>query len=103
MSTDPSTLAVFHNAEKNRFEVTERGLVAKAEYMVTKDARIVFTHTEVPAEWEGKGVGSRLAKTGLTYARDHDLKVMPLCPFIASYVRRHREEYQDLLAPGFNV
>ncbi|MEM6783649.1 MAG: GNAT family N-acetyltransferase [Bacteroidota bacterium] len=103
MSTDPSTLPVVNNVDENRFEVTIDGRVAKAEYMITKDDRIVFTHTEVPKAWEGKGVGSRLAKTGLAYARENALKVMPLCPFIAAYVRRHREEYEDLLAPGFRV
>lgn len=103
MPADPSALPVVHNQEKNRFEVSDDGLVARAEYMTTKDGRIVFTHTEVPPAWEGMGVGSRLAKTGLGYAREQDLKVMPLCPFFASYIRRHREDYQDLLAPGFRV
>ncbi|MEM8600280.1 MAG: GNAT family N-acetyltransferase [Bacteroidota bacterium] len=103
MPTDPSTLPVVQNTDANRFEVSGDGLMAKADYMITKDERIVFTHTEVPRAWEGKGVGSRLAKTGLGYAREQALKVMPLCPFFAGYIRRHREEYEDLLAPGFRV
>ncbi|MEM9997655.1 MAG: GNAT family N-acetyltransferase [Bacteroidota bacterium] len=103
MPADLRSVPVRRNEERNRFELADGDLVAFADYMITKDGRIVFTHTEVPRAWEGQGVGSRLAKTGLAYAREHALKVMPLCPFFAGYIRRHREEYQHLLAPGFRV
>ena len=36
-----------------------------------------------------------------SYAKENSLKVMPLCPFMASFVRRHRDEYANMLAPGF--
>ncbi|HKK74382.1 MAG TPA: GNAT family N-acetyltransferase [Saprospiraceae bacterium] len=94
-------IEVKHHPEAKRFEVSIEDYLAKAEYILTKQ-RIIFTHTEVPNDLEGNGIGAALAKTGLQYARDNKLEVMPLCPFFASYIRRH-PEYKDLLAPGVNV
>jgi predicted GNAT family acetyltransferase len=58
--------------------------------------RIIFVHTEVDDEWEGKGIGSALAKGALDDVRLQNLHMTPQCPFIAAYVRRHRE-YVDLV------
>ena len=54
-------------------------------------------HTEVPAAAEGQGIGSRLAREALEYARREKLKVLAECSFVASYVERH-PEYRSLLA-----
>lgn len=94
---------VIQNSDKNRFEYSVEGRTAVADYMLTKDNRIVLTHTEVPKQFAGQGIGSKLAKAAFAYAKENNLKVLPLCPFMASYVRSHRDEYADLLAPGFNV
>ena len=58
---------------------------------------IVVTHTTVEPEFEGKGVGSQLVRFLLDDARSRSLKVVPLCPFVRSYIRRHGE-YADLVA-----
>ena len=58
--------------------------------------KIIFTHTEVPPELEGHGVGGALARAALTYARKEGLRVVPLCPFIAAFIKRHKE-FQDLV------
>lgn len=57
---------------------------------------ITFTHTVVDPEFEGKGIGSTLAKHVLDDSRAQGLKVVPACKFIASYIARH-SEYQDLV------
>jgi len=57
---------------------------------------MVLVHTEVPESAEGKGVGSALARAALDHARREDLSVVPRCPFMASYIRRH-PEYGDLV------
>jgi uncharacterized protein len=71
------------------------GAVAFAAYAL-HGREIVFTHTEVPAALEGHGVGSRLARAALDDARRRGLAVVPRCPFIAAYIRRH-PEYRDLV------
>ncbi|WPB57412.1 GNAT family N-acetyltransferase [Xylophilus sp. GOD-11R] len=58
--------------------------------------RIVFTHTVVQPEFEGRGVGSALAERALDDARAQGLKVRPSCRFIAAYIERH-PQYADLV------
>jgi predicted GNAT family acetyltransferase len=53
-------------------------------------------HTRVPGELEGQGYGGALAKAALDYARANGLKVIPTCPFVSAYLRRHKE-YADLV------
>ena len=94
--TAPSSLAVRHNLEKERFEIDLRdGCFAIAEYRLYP-GKIAFTHTEVPAAHEGQGLGTRLLSAALAYARQHGLQVIPVCPFFADYILKHPEE-QDLL------
>lgn len=101
MPIDKTNLEVQHNPERKRFEIEVDGHLGIAEYMLAGE-RIVFTHTEVHPALEGQGIASMLAKAGLEYAQTHHLKVMPLCPYIAGYMKRH-PEYHSLLMPGFNV
>ncbi len=83
------------NEERRRFEIDLGDAVAIAEYNLPS-GMIMFTHTEVPPEHEGKGVGSALIRAGLAAARERGLKVIPICPFFAAYMKKH-EEVQDLL------
>jgi predicted GNAT family acetyltransferase len=69
--------------------------MAIAEYILTPD-KIIFTHTEVPEELEGKGIGSALAKYALEAVRGKGRTVFPMCPFFKAYIERHKE-YQSLL------
>ncbi|GAB4427767.1 MAG: GNAT family N-acetyltransferase [Bacteroidia bacterium] len=92
-------VAISNHPDKKRFEARLGADVAVVEYMLTPD-KIVFTHTEVPEAFEGQGVGGKLARTALDWARAEGKMVLPLCPFIRSFVRRHAE-YQDLVMPGF--
>lgn len=71
-------------------------LAGLAAYLLTDNNLIVFTHTEVEAGYEGKGVGSQLARTALDDARTRGLGVVPLCPFIKGWIDRH-PDYADLV------
>lgn len=101
MKIDPNEIKVINNAGRKRFEVRFGEHTAVSEYMRAGD-RIIFTHTEVPKEMEGNGIAGKLAREGLEFAREQNLKVMPLCPYVAGYIRRH-PEYRELLLAGFNV
>lgn len=89
-------ITVVHNKEENRFEAEINGNLASADYYMRGD-RIIFTHTGVPRAIGGQGVASKLIKTALDYARENNLKVVPLCSFVSVYLRRH-PEYQDLVS-----
>lgn len=89
-------LDVRKNPSLNRYEYATNGYVAVADYTVAGDV-VTLTHVIVPAELEGKGIGSGLVKFALDDIRAQGLKVIPQCPFAATYIARH-PEYQDLLA-----
>ena len=78
-----------------RFILEREGHTAVLQYSL-QDGIITFTHTGVPAELEGRGIGSQLAHAGLEYARQNNFKVIPLCWFVSGYIERHTE-YQGLL------
>jgi len=87
---------VLDNADRHRFEVDlGNGAIAVAEYTLRK-GKILFTHTKVPPEHQGKGIGTILVRFALAAARARGLKVVPICPFFAIYIKGHPEE-QDLL------
>jgi predicted GNAT family acetyltransferase len=93
------TLNVVLNEATHRFEAYLDGETAFTEYVLHNGA-MVLPHTVVPPAFEGKGVGSALAKAALGYARDHGLTVKPVCPFIAGYILKH-PEWQDLVDVAF--
>jgi uncharacterized protein len=90
-----SATDVRQNVERSRFELTLEGHTAIAAYTLSGNV-ITFTHTEVPKELGGKGVGSALAQGALDQVRAQGLRVVARCPFIAAYIQKHAA-YQDLL------
>ena len=87
------------NPERHRFEIKLGDAIAIAEYKLPEGI-IMFTHTEVPPDHGGQGIGTALIRAGLKAARERGLKVIPICPFFAAYIQKHPEE-QDLLDPAW--
>ena len=92
-------LPISNNTEAQRFETELGDDRALADYHL-KNNIIIFTHTEVPKAMEGRGVAGKLIKTALETARNESYQVVPLCPFVAAYIKRH-PEYRDLVMPRF--
>jgi predicted GNAT family acetyltransferase len=91
------------SGNKKRFEIHIEGQTAFMDYMISKQHIIFLTHTEVPKALEGQGVGFALASKVLDFVRDSGLKMAPLCPFLAAYLKRHPEKADGILAPGYSV
>jgi predicted GNAT family acetyltransferase len=88
-----TTVTVRHNEAERRYELdTDHGL-AIAVYRQQGD-RTIFTHTEVPRQDEGRGIGSRLVRAALDDTRRRGFKIVPACSFVVAFVRRH-PEYAD--------
>jgi uncharacterized protein len=58
----------------------------------------VLVHTDVAPSAEGQGIGSRLVAGALDDIRSRGLRVVPVCPFVTAYLRRHPEQ-RDLVVP----
>jgi predicted GNAT family acetyltransferase len=86
---------VTDNADQSRFELPVDGNTAVLQYM-ERDGALYLTHTEVPPEMEGRGIGSRIVKHALDEAKRRGMKVAPRCPFVRAYIDRH-PEYASLV------
>lgn len=97
MDISVDDLEVMDNQDAGRFEIR----VGKDVAFVTYEKRgstIAYLHAEVPMLLEGHGIAGKLAKYALDYARENGLDVVPICPYVAEYIRRH-PEYDNLVAP----
>lgn len=73
--------------------------VAEMEISISGNDLTVY-HTEVLPKAEGKGLAKKLLTTMVDYARQHALKVIPLCPYVHAQFKRHPEEYADVWNKG---
>lgn len=96
MTVENTETGVRHIPESGRFELRVDDSTAVLTYSLQGET-MTFISTEVPSELEGRGIGSRLVRAGLEYAREKGFKVVTVCWFTAGYIERH-PEYQNLLA-----
>lgn len=91
-------IEVSRNEEESRFEAHGGGQLMGYISYEEGDGVIDLPHTLVYPEFEGQGIGSALVRQSLDMIRDMDnMKVIPSCPFIDIWIRRHKD-YHDLLA-----
>lgn len=97
MTADPApTIAIVDAPERRRFEARIGEEVAGIAQYLRRGSLVIFTHTEVDPAFEGRGVGSALARGALDAVRAAGGSVEPRCPFIAAWIRRH-PDYADLI------
>jgi uncharacterized protein len=89
--TIPADVPVVDDTATSRFVIREGGVEAELIYLVEGD-RMLLLHTEVPEEWGGRGVGSRLVRAALERARANALTVVPWCPFARRWLRDHHDQ-----------
>jgi predicted GNAT family acetyltransferase len=87
---------VVMNEPEERWEIARDGHVAFLAYM-RHDDLLYLVHTEVPPEMKGGSLGTRLVRTAMDFARENALTVIPFCPFVRSYLERHRKDYEELV------
>ncbi|MBC7390383.1 MAG: N-acetyltransferase [Opitutaceae bacterium] len=68
---------------------------AEIQYVLEKDDRLIIQHTFVPESLSGKGIGKLLVDKTVLYAREHHLKVVPVCSFAKKIMED--DTYQDVL------
>lgn len=82
--------------DRSRFEITVNGSLAGIAEYASRTGQITFTHTEVGEAFQGRGLAGRLIRSALDSARRRGLRVIPLCPYVAAFIRRH-QDYLDLV------
>ena len=88
----------FRNNEAGfRYEALEGGeLVSQIDYTVDGDA-MTFTHTGTPPQHRGRQLADKLTRWALDDVRARGRKIVPLCPFTASFVSQHSPDYDDIV------
>ncbi len=90
-------LPLTDNRELCQYEMLIDNNIARVRYKKVGTNEIILTHTEIPEALQGKGLGSILANKVLTRIKQENLKVTPLCPFMAAYIEKH-PEWKEILA-----
>jgi uncharacterized protein len=95
MNYDEQKLTV--NEASHRLELWIGDTMAFIDYKILQD-KLFLIHTEVPPALEGKGVGTAIVQKALQYAKDNHYLVVPICPFVQVYLKRH-SQWNDIVAP----
>jgi len=80
--------AIVDNATRRRFEAVVDGQRAELVYRIEGDG-LIIVHTEVPEALSGRGLGGMLVAAAVDKAAANGLTVVPVCPFAASWLRKH--------------
>ena len=94
MPVDLEALEVTHNPAERRFEVWIDGYLSKLDY-IQDGKNFVITHVGVYPELRGQGIAGKITQASLEYAKEHGLRVIPMCSYAAAYIRRN-PEYAEL-------
>ena len=81
--------SLIHNEPRHRYEFHLDGGVAYVEYESAGDGIYRLTHTIVPPQFEGQGIGRRLVEATLEALRERGARIIPQCSFIIRYMQRH--------------
>ena len=90
------------NPHHHRFELETDGKLSILVYQKIDDETLALIHTEVDPSLEGKGVGSHLVEGVLEYIERNNLKIVPLCPFVAAYLKRH-PDWNRVVSTAYNA
>jgi predicted GNAT family acetyltransferase len=85
-------ITVVDNPTELRYELWSAGSLAGSIRYTLEGGAITLVHTEVAPAFEGRGLGNVLVAGALDDIRSRGLRLHPLCPFVAAYVRRHPED-----------
>jgi uncharacterized protein len=92
MPNDPGTdERIERDAASHRFTLSSGAASAVLDYREHDSRTLEYYHTFVPPPMRGRGVASRLVAHALRYALEQRLAVIPTCPFVAAFIRRHPE------------
>jgi uncharacterized protein len=99
MSVDSDDARVVDNPASRRFELWVGDELAGVLVYRSRPGARALVHTEIYDEFEGRGLGGKLVTGVLNEVRGRGLGVIPICPFVRSYLERHPEQ-ADLVVPG---
>ena len=89
-------MKVIHDPDDLRFYAEVEGQEAELTYTYPENTVLDLDYTYIPPSARRKGLSDLLVKAALDFARQQNFLVIPSCPVVEAFVKRH-PEYQDLL------
>ncbi len=86
-----SAIVLEEAASKGRYVLREDGHEAELTYSRLSPTKVIADHTAVPDALSGRGIGDRLVTHLVAEARDKGFRIVPLCPFVNAWRRKHPE------------
>ena len=95
-------LSINDNEFLRQFESEIQGELAIIEYS-QQDRKIFLTKLVMSDELRERGYLDQFIEQVLEIIKERNTRVMPTCPAVAKYMRKHRRRYKELLPVGINI
>ena len=82
--------------EDDRFTIAVDGKTVGLTAFADRDGQRVFFHTEVDEAFGGRGLATIVIAEALAATRDEGLRIVPVCPTVVAYVKKH-DEFADVV------
>jgi uncharacterized protein len=99
MSQPSAAPTVERNDARNRYDILVDGKRAGLTAYLDRGEQRVFYHTEIDDAFAGQGLASRLVQEALTDVRASGKRIVPVCPYVAKFLKKH-EEFADVTDPA---
>ncbi|MEP5610766.1 MAG: GNAT family N-acetyltransferase [Cyclobacteriaceae bacterium] len=97
---DLAQLKTTVNLEEGRFELQIDDNLAKIDFKKGSKGQFYLIHTEVPEALGSRGVGHKLVREALDWVEQNGAKVVPLCPFVRSFLKQNLADYKEIIEEG---
>lgn len=79
-----------HDDGKKGFVEALEGTIpaGKMTFTWAGETKLIIDHTEVGNDFGGKGVGKKMLMNLVEYAREKQVKILPICPFAAAMFKK---------------
>lgn len=97
--SEPSTTTVVERVDAHhRYDILVDGQRAGLTAYRDLGAQRVFFHTEIDEAFAGQGLGAELVQQALADVRASGMRIVPVCPYVAKFLKRH-DEFADVTDP----
>ncbi|MER5227995.1 GNAT family N-acetyltransferase [Streptomyces flaveus] len=98
MSQTPTAPTVERVDAHHRYEILVDGRRAGLTAYRDRGEQRVFFHTEIDDAFAGQGLGAQLVQQALVDVRESGKRIVPVCPYVAKFLKRHAE-FADIADP----
>ncbi|WP_405682303.1 GNAT family N-acetyltransferase [Streptomyces sp. NBC_00057] len=97
--SEPTTTPLVRRVDaRHRYEILVDDKRAGLTAYRDRDDRRVFFHTEIDDAHAGQGLAAILVEQALTDVRASGMRIVPVCPYVAKFLKKH-QEFTDITDP----